>query len=310
MKRLLNRAAVGVVSVLVATLTPTLATAQAAPAPATAAPAAAVVPTCTGTDTTPPKILSATVEDVTPGSKPPRARFDEQELAVHVDNPCGNPDCSEFGPNPDCAAARADIRFTAKRTAGSGAGCLHNRYVDPTDNPQPDGTSIYTDPLFWTTNDFNEEAAGSPQLFNKCAGAYDVTLVVSNNFVTPGIGTYSEPFTQTRSFTVRRPSKLTANATPEPVRVGRTVTVKGHLTRANWDRNNNPFEGYANQRVLLQRRTATGTYNTIKSVRTDRHGYLHTGVKALSGTRCYRWVFNETTTTAARTSGGDCVRAR
>ena len=94
------------------------------------------------------------------------------------------------------------------------------------------------------------------------------------------------------------------------MRVGRTVTVKGRLTRANWDVYRNPMQGYAGQRVLVQRRTATGTYHTLKSVRTDRRGYLHTGIKALSGTRCYRWVFPQNTTTEGRTSGGDCVRAR
>jgi hypothetical protein len=102
---------------------------------------------------------------------------------------------------------------------------------------------------------------------------------------------------------------LTANASPEPVRVGRTVTVKGRLTRANWDLYANPQQGYAGQLVLLQRRTSTGTYHTLKSVRTDRRGYVRTGVRVLSGTRCYRWVFPENATTQGRHSGGDCARA-
>ena len=109
---------------------------------------------------------------------------------------------------------------------------------------------------------------------------------------------------------MRRPSRLTANASPEPVRVGRTVTVKGRLTRANWDAYSNPQQGYAGQRLLLQRRTSTGSYHTLRSVRTDRRGYVRTGVKALNGTRCYRWVFPENATTQGRRSGGDCVRAR
>ena len=36
------------------------------------------------------------------------------------------------------------------------------------------------------------------------------------------------------AFRVFRAAKLTSNATPEPVRAGRSLVVTGKLTRANW----------------------------------------------------------------------------
>ncbi|CAM5700245.1 Calcium-binding protein OS=Streptomyces microflavus OX=1919 GN=Smic_45530 PE=4 SV=1 [Streptomyces microflavus] len=44
--------------------------------------------------------------------------------------------------------------------------------------------------------------------------------------------------------------KLTVNASPEPVKKGKTLTVTGKLTRANWD--SATYKGYATQPVKLQ----------------------------------------------------------
>ncbi|WP_241192456.1 calcium-binding protein, partial [Streptomyces sp. ADI96-02] len=38
-----------------------------------------------------------------------------------------------------------------------------------------------------------------------------------------------------KSFKLLRAAKLTTNASPEPVKKGKTITVTGKLTRANWD---------------------------------------------------------------------------
>ena len=41
-------------------------------------------------------------------------------------------------------------------------------------------------------------------------------------------------------------ARFAANASPEPVHAGRTVTVTvtGRLTRANWDAYRNPMQGF------------------------------------------------------------------
>ncbi len=106
------------------------------------------------------------------------------------------------------------------------------------------------------------------------------------------------------SFLMQRYSKLTTNATPEPVAKGRTVTVYGKLTRANWE--TSTYTGYTNQPVKLQFRTKSGTYGTVKTVYTGSGGALKTTVTA-SVDGCWRWTFAGTATTPAVTSTGDCV---
>ncbi len=109
------------------------------------------------------------------------------------------------------------------------------------------------------------------------------------------------------SFRLQRYSKLSANATPEPVSKGGTVTTSGALTRANWETRN--YTGYTSQSVALQFRTTTGSYSTVKSVTSGTGGAVKTTATAtVDG--CWRWSFAGTTTTPAVVSTGDCVDVR
>ena len=56
------------------------------------------------------------------------------------------------------------------------------------------------------------------------------------------------------------------NASPEPVRKGATLTVKGRLLVANWD--TLTYSSHANSTVALEFRTPTGSYATSS---TSRH---------------------------------------
>ncbi|MFC9672695.1 hypothetical protein [Streptomyces sp. NPDC056949] len=101
---------------------------------------------------------------------------------------------------------------------------------------------------------------------------------------------------------MKRYTKLTATqASPEPVVKGRTLTVTGTLTRANW----NVYAGYSAQRVALQfKKSGASTYSTVKTVTTDSTGKLMTTVTANSaGT--WLWKFAGTSTTSAVTATGD-----
>ncbi|MFF3375672.1 hypothetical protein ACFYXF_22320 [Streptomyces sp. NPDC002680] len=100
-------------------------------------------------------------------------------------------------------------------------------------------------------------------------------------------------------------SKLNTDATPEPVRKGATITVKGTLTRANW--NTNKYGGYVNAPVTLQfKKTGASTYTTVKTVKAGAAGALKTTVKAsVDGT--YRFAFAGSTTTAPITAIGDVI---
>ncbi|MFF5001956.1 calcium-binding protein [Streptomyces phaeochromogenes] len=108
-----------------------------------------------------------------------------------------------------------------------------------------------------------------------------------------------------KGFKVKRASKLTVNASPEPVKKGRTITVKGNLTRANWDTGR--YAGYTSQSVKLQfKKKGTTTYKDVKSVRSGSAGALKTTVTA-SVDGYYRYNFAGTSTTPAVAAAGDFI---
>ncbi|MFF8099798.1 DUF5707 domain-containing protein [Streptomyces sp. NPDC016640] len=104
---------------------------------------------------------------------------------------------------------------------------------------------------------------------------------------------------------VQRYSKLTVNASPEPVKKGRTITVTGKLSRANWE--TSTYAGYATQSVNLQfRKKDSSTYTTLKTVKTNSTGNLSTTVTA-SADGYFRYSFAGTSTTPAVSAAGDFV---
>ncbi|WP_432153470.1 hypothetical protein [Streptomyces tricolor] len=107
---------------------------------------------------------------------------------------------------------------------------------------------------------------------------------------------------------VQRYSKLTVNAGPEPVTKGRTLTVTGKLTRANWE--DNQYHGYSGQPVKLQfKKAGTTTYTTVKTVYTDSYGNLKTTTTA-NYDGYWRFSFAGTSTTPAVSAPGDYVDVR
>ncbi|MFL5999193.1 MAG: hypothetical protein ACJ736_33715 [Streptomyces sp.] len=104
---------------------------------------------------------------------------------------------------------------------------------------------------------------------------------------------------------LQRRATLTANAAPEPVKKGKTITVTGKLARANWD--TNTYAGYSTQPVKLQfRKKGSSTYTTLKTVKTTSTGALKTTTTAtVDG--YYRYSFAGTTTTPGVSAAGDYV---
>ncbi|NJP73909.1 calcium-binding protein [Streptomyces sp. C1-2] len=104
---------------------------------------------------------------------------------------------------------------------------------------------------------------------------------------------------------VLRNSRLTVNATPEPVKKNKTITVKGALTRANWE--TYTYAGYTKQPVKLQfKKKGTSSYKTLETVTTDSKGNLKTTTKATAD-GYFRYSFAGTSTTPAVTSTADYV---
>ncbi|WP_371580216.1 hypothetical protein [Streptomyces sp. NBC_01314] len=104
---------------------------------------------------------------------------------------------------------------------------------------------------------------------------------------------------------LQRLAKATVNATPEPVTKGKTLTVKGKLTRADW--NTRSYAGYKGQKATLQfKAKGAPAFTDVKTVTSGTAGALSTTVKA-SKDGSYRYTFSGTSTTAAVTSASDYV---
>ncbi|MER5787890.1 hypothetical protein [Streptomyces sp. NPDC001980] len=104
---------------------------------------------------------------------------------------------------------------------------------------------------------------------------------------------------------VLRATKLTVNATPEPVKKGKTVTVTGSLTRANWD--THKYGAYGSQSVKLQfRKKSSTTYTTLKTIKASSTGALKTTTTA-SVDGYFRYSFAGTSTSPAVSATGDYV---
>ncbi|WP_217131640.1 calcium-binding protein [Streptomyces sp. AC558_RSS880] len=111
------------------------------------------------------------------------------------------------------------------------------------------------------------------------------------------------------SFDLRRETLLTADAAPEKVRWGRTVTVTGEVRHAGWAAGA-PVAAAAGQEVRLQFRAKGGSaYRTVKTVTTAADGTVSANVRAFQD-GSYRWSYAGTSGTAAAVSPADCVDVR
>ncbi|MEU8679377.1 hypothetical protein [Streptomyces sp. NPDC048560] len=107
---------------------------------------------------------------------------------------------------------------------------------------------------------------------------------------------------------VKRATRVTVNASPEPVATGKTITVTGLVTRANWD--THTYQGYAGRTVSLQFKAAgASSYTTLKKVTSSSTGALRTTVTA-TGPGTWRWTYYGNSTSGAKSSTGDYVAVR
>ncbi|MFE6178193.1 calcium-binding protein [Streptomyces sp. NPDC056464] len=110
------------------------------------------------------------------------------------------------------------------------------------------------------------------------------------------------------TFFMKRYGRLTVNASPEPVAKGRTLTVTGKLSRANWDTHD--YRGYTNQRAYLEfRRPGTDYYESLGYTTTNSTGVATAKVTATAD-RYWRYEFRGTMTTSAVKATGDFVDVR
>lgn len=130
---------------------------------------------------------------------------------------------------------------------------------------------------------------------------YDLKLTVD----TPDGDSVTETVTATTYF--KAPTKLTANAKPEPVKRGARQYVKGRLTSRNADWKVVPLRS---RRVTIQyRRAGSTTWVDLGTVRTSRKGrYTFRTTARPDG--FYRATYGGTTTLDRATSAADYVNRR
>ncbi|MDC0769916.1 MULTISPECIES: calcium-binding protein [unclassified Streptomyces] len=199
------------------------------------------------------------------------------------------------------------VSFTVKDASGvdwAQAILYHGADIDSSDSGavanSSDGRATCTVVNATTSNcksTFDLEPAAN--LINSVAGSWKVWAIAAGN---------DADYVQkdnAKTFQVQRLSKLTVNASPEPVKKGKTITVTGKLTRANWDRGT--YNGYSTQPVKLQfRKKGSTTYSTVKTIKTNSTGDLKTTVTA-SVDGYFRYSFAGTSTTPAVNATGDFI---
>ncbi|MFF7257301.1 hypothetical protein [Streptomyces microflavus] len=106
---------------------------------------------------------------------------------------------------------------------------------------------------------------------------------------------------------LKRWGKATVNASPEPVKKGKKLTVTGKLTRADWVKHT--YTGVAGSAKLQFRKKGSSAYTTVKTVKSNSAGALKTTVTA-SVDGYWRWTHNGSSTTGPATSSADFVDVR
>ncbi|MFJ8083473.1 calcium-binding protein [Streptomyces sp. NPDC096205] len=109
---------------------------------------------------------------------------------------------------------------------------------------------------------------------------------------------------------VQRNAVLTMNASPEPVRKGSTLSLKGAFTRANWE--TGTYSKFTNQYLQLQFKKAGSTaYSKVKTAKSNSYGAISTSNTAVyDGTWRFYFSGASTTTSPLTVSPGDYVDVR
>ncbi|MFE1438233.1 DUF5707 domain-containing protein [Streptomyces sp. NPDC058739] len=109
-----------------------------------------------------------------------------------------------------------------------------------------------------------------------------------------------------KTFKLQRLSRLAAaNASPEPVRKGKTLTVTSKLTRASWNYAN--YGNFSSQYVKLQYKKKGATaWSTLKTVKSSSTGALSTTTTATYD-GYYRFSYAGITTSSSAVSAADYI---
>ena len=111
-----------------------------------------------------------------------------------------------------------------------------------------------------------------------------------------------------KGFTLKRQTTWQTgsfDATPEPVRKGRPISLQGRLLVVSWDAHR--YVGFVKRLVSVEFRTPTGSYTQVATAVTDATGWVRTTVPA-SSTGVWRLRYGGSTIAGPATAVGDTVQ--
>jgi hypothetical protein len=113
-----------------------------------------------------------------------------------------------------------------------------------------------------------------------------------------------------KDFALQRFTRLTADAAPEPVKKGRTITVTGQITRASWD--DGKYHGFTSgtPAKLQYRKKSASSYTTLKFTSQVLDGGRVTATTPATYDGYYRLSYPHSWITPDVVSAGDYVDVR
>jgi hypothetical protein len=153
---------------------------------------------------------------------------------------------------------------------------------------------------FYTYDGAPEEVFSVPA-WNSDAGPQNVVVEADDENFDTAHRVFADGFSLKRRTTWQSGS---FNASPEPVRAGSTISIKGRLLVADWTAD--AYRGYAHRTVQVQFRTPTGSYATVKTVHTGSTGWVRTTVTA-KRTGVWRIRYGGNSVAGSALSVGDAV---
>jgi hypothetical protein len=149
-------------------------------------------------------------------------------------------------------------------------------------------------------------------LLNAYAGKHKFVAVNARGVEDPPDAIWAGGQETNLNLTLQRRSTFgsTFNASPEPVKKGKKISIKATLTRVNWTGAKHlHYVGFANQATLQFKEAGTTRYVNVKTVTSNTKGKISTTVAAKKSGR-WRLYFPGLSTTASTTSASDTVKVK
>ena len=202
------------------------------------------------------------------------------------------PKCTITGFSPRSAVM--GVKPISLRTGISTTGCTRTAWRLSADGGE----------MFITQNYAPDEMINPTKIPLGLAGVpVKVAAEAANN---GGIYTYR---TFPKSFVLKRATTWQSfGASPEPVKKGKKITVKGRSLVAAWGARPQ-WVAQKGVTVRIQFGTSTKTYKTVKTVKTSSTGRISTKIKA-SKSGYWRAVYSGSAATGSSTATGDWVKVK